>query len=143
MHPQTQFLQLHILPALALPLAPQASQERLLQISRNSYRASTRWESRTIYQTDSLAWLRCCCRQCQPISKLSPLLYLCPAISFYLISLLSPRFYHIFFFPYCILLFMSNWGKFWGRIGACCKVNGKGGKRRGKTEAHSLWLHDL
>lgn len=103
-HPQTQSPQLHTLPASALPLAPQ---EHLLQTSRNSYRALARWESKKIYQTDSLAWLRCYCRRYQLISKLSPLLYkyLCSAISFYLISLLSPLFYFflfliVFFFPF-------------------------------------------
>lgn len=141
-NPQTQSPQLHTLPASALPLAPQ---EHLLQTSRNSYRALARWESKKIYQTDSLAWLRCYCRRYQLISKLSPLLYkyLCSAISFYLISLLSPLFY-FFSFPYCIFFFLlSNWGEIWGLIGARCKVNVKGGKRKGETEAHSLWLHDL
>lgn len=140
-HPRTQFPQLHILPASALPLALQASQEHLLQTSRNSYHASTHWESKTIFQTVSLAWPRCCYRQCQLTSKLPSLLYLCSADSFYLTCLLSPPFYpsfvlfYFFFFVYC--------GNFWGRISARCKVNGKSRKRRTKTEAHSLWLHDL
>lgn len=74
-HPQTQFPQLHILPASALPLALQASQEHLLQTSHNSYHASARWESKKIYQTDSLAWPRCFYRRFQLTSKLHLLLY--------------------------------------------------------------------
>lgn len=142
MHPQTQFPQLPILPALALPPAPQASQEHLLQTSRSSYRASTRWESKTIYQTDSLAWLRCCCRRCQLISKLSPLLYLCSAISFYLISLFSPFFY-LFFFPYCIFFPYVSLGEILGLDRYALQGEWERWERRGKTEAHSLWLYDL
>lgn len=55
-HPQTQFPQLHFLPASAQPLTPQTTQEHLLQTRRNIFRASTRWESKPIYQKiDSLA----------------------------------------------------------------------------------------
>lgn len=103
-HPQSQLPQLHILPASALPLAPQAS---LLHTSSNSSHVSTLWESKKIYPTDSLAWPRCFYRRCQLTSKLPWLLYLCSADSFYLTYLFSLPFYPffvVFFFsPLCLL----------------------------------------
>lgn len=92
-HPQSQSPQLHILPDSALPLAPQASQEHLLQTSRN----------------DSLAWPRCFYRRCQLTSKIPSPLYLCSADSFHLTYLLPHPFYpffvvFFFFFNLCLLL---------------------------------------
>lgn len=142
-HAQSQLPQLHILPASAPPLAPQASQEHLLQTSRNSYHVSTRLESKTIYQTDSLAWPRCFYRRYQLTSKLPSLLYLCSADYFYLTYLFSPPFYSFFVVFFFLSLPYVCCGNFWSRIGARCKVNGKSRERRTKTEAHSLWLHDL
>ena len=136
----TEIQQPHILPASARPLPSQVSQKHLLQTSRNSCHASTNWESKAIYQTDSLVWPRCCYRRCRLISRLSPLLYLCPAISFYLISLFSPLFYP--FFPCIFVSLMSTVGKI-GAGSACVAKEWERWESWGKTEDHSLWLHDL